>query len=458
MRVKGFHRTALLAAAPLLALTACQPRDISKQADTTSLTYETPVNGELTTRSPMNLNDGSRYEVVPLRLTPGETTRIALEGALRGRLAVFQDNQLLAASRPMCCGGDPGSAYVVVRTNSDSDYRLGVSGADGNSFGPFRVTASALDARNGGAMAPGETVTGWLNDITANAAIGHVYDVNVTQAGPYEFTLRSDEFDAHLSLTGEALSVENDDGADGSNARLSVLLEPGSYQLKANAVGGPATGLYTLSSATLRLPAGTALQNGGELAPDTSVAGMLGQDALEYGLQLGERRRVVISMQSRQLDSYLTLEGNGVMMENDDGGRNRDARIDTVLEPGTYRIGARAMGGATGMFTLSTQTLDIPGPNGGDIAIGHTGDALLATGGRDVYRLKAERAGHYVIYMGSDSFDALLNIQGNGIDETNDDGGKNYDARLQLELSPGVYTVTATSADGEGGVYRLSVE
>lgn len=469
MRGNRFHRAALLAAVPLLALTACQPDGAQDKAASAPLTRETPFSGELTTRSPMNLNDGSRYEVVPVRLAAGQTTRIALEGSLKGTLAVFQDGRLLAASRPLaasqpqCCnasaGAGAGSAYVVVHSDVDGDYQLGVSGVNGNSFGPFRVIASALDARNGGALASPETVTGWLNGVnTGSATSANVYDVTVAQAGPYEFTLRSTEFDAHLALSGGVISMQNDDGAGGSDARLTVFLEPGSYQLKAGALEGQGAGMYTLSSTTPSAPPGVQLQNGGTLALDTTVAGMLVQDAIPYEIQLQERRLVVVSMQSEQLDSHLSLQGNGVRLENDDGGDNRDARIDAVLDPGTYRIMARAVDDGTGMFTLSTQTLDAPAVGGGDIAVGHAGESFLTSGGRDVYRLTVERAGRYVIHMGSSQFDALLNVQGNGIEQTDDDGGNNYDARLELDLAPGVYTVSATAADNGGGTYRLTVQ
>ena len=459
MRGNRFHRPTLLVALPLLALTACQPEGAQDKAAPASLTRETPVSGELTTSSPMNLNDGSRYAEVPVRLAAGQTTRLALEGALQGRLTLFQKDQLLAASRPLCCTTGNGSTYVVVHSEADGDYRLGISGMDSNSYGPFRVTASALDARNGGALATTETVAGWLNGLSAgNQSGGNLYDVTVTQAGPYEFTLRSTEFDAHLALTGRAFAVENDDGAGDTDARLTVFLEPGSYQLKASAVEGQGTGMYTLSSATPSAPAGATFQNGGTLALDSTVAGMLMKNAMVYEIQLGERRRLVVSMQSEQVDSHLSLQGNGIRLENDDSEGSRDARIDAALDPGTYRIVARAVDESTGMFTLSTQTLDSPLAGGGDITVGHAGEALLTNGGRDVYRLAVARAGRYVIYLGSNQFDALLHIEGNGIEQADDDGGNNYDSRLELDLAAGVYTVTVAAVDEQGGPYRLAVQ
>src|SRR5690606_13139722 len=169
-------------------------------------------------------------------------------------------------------------------------------------------------------------------------------------------------------------------------------------------------------------------------------------------------RRVVVSMQSEQLDSHLSLQGNGVRLENDDSEGSRDARIDAALDPGTYRIMARAVDESTGLFTLSTETLDAPPAGGGDITVGHAGEALLMNGGRDVYRLTVARPGRYVIYLGSNQFDALLHIEGNGIEQADDDGGNNYDSRLELNLAAGVYTVTAAAVDDQGGPYRLTVQ
>lgn len=459
MRGNGIQKTTLLAAVSLLALAACQQDGAKedKAAQPAPLTRETPFSGEITTSSPMNLNDGSRYAQVPMRLAAGQATRIALDGALQARLTVFQDGRLLATNRPLCCNaGAGGPSYVVVQSDVEGDYLLGVSGLDNKSFGPFRLTASALEARNGGALGAAETVTGWLNGVTTD---GNTYDVIVDQAGPYEFTLRSTEFDAHLKLTGTTLTAENDDGVGTTDSRLTVYLEPGRYQLQANAVESPASGLYTLTSDKPRLPAGASFQNEGALALDTTVAGMLMQETATYEIRLEERRRVVVTMRSGQLDSHLSLQGSGVRAENDDDGGSRDARIDVALDPGTYRIVARAVDEGTGMFMLSTQTSDAPPAGGGDISVGHVAEALLSPAGRDVYRLTVPRAGRHVIYMGSNAFDSLLHIEGNGIEEMDDDGGNNYDARLDLDLSPGVYTVTATAASGgSGGPYRLTVQ
>src|SRR5690606_6006947 len=102
MRGKSFHNTMLLTALPLLALTACQPGSEQEPA-ATPLTLDSPVEGEITTGSRLNLNDGSRYEIVPLQLPPNQTARIALDGALQGQLAVFQDGKLVASSQAGCC-------------------------------------------------------------------------------------------------------------------------------------------------------------------------------------------------------------------------------------------------------------------------------------------------------------------------------------------------------------------
>lgn len=338
----------------LLALTACEPGPVQTTEAPPLLSNAAPFNGELTTSSPINVNDGSRYEWVSVALPAGEVTRIEMGGPLQGRLALFQDGRMLAVSQPVCCNPEArsGRPYVLARGEEGAQYQLGVSGLNSNSFGPYSLRASTSDIRDGGPLGAGDTLKGWLNGVSGTAEYGHVYDVKVSQAAGYEFTLRSSDFDAFLTLTGAGQEWSNDDGAGGADARLTVFLEPGDYKVKATALGGRDSGMYTLSS--------------------------------------------VVS--------------------------------------------------------------DVPLSDGGEIRAGHAADIFLRSGTKDNYRLVVEQARRYVIDLESDHFDALLMIKGPDLETGDDDGGNNFNARLELDLEPGIYDLTAMAVNEGGGSYRLTVQ
>ena len=356
MLVKEQLKKLLLAIVPVVALTACQPNGAQQTATSAKLGLDTPVKGELTSASPMNMNDGSRYQLVSMRLTAGQTARISLEGALPGRITVFQDGTLVSTSKPMCCDEDTSRklTYVIANSDVDTELLVGVNGLNADSFGPFTVRATASNVRTGGDLAINETVSGWLNgaQITDGTG-GHSYQFTVTEAAPYVFTLRSSEFDAFLTLNGEQIEMSDDDSAGNSDARLTAYLEPGSYTLKASTWATRASGMYSLTSA--------------------KAEAQIMQDS--------------------------------------------------------------------------------------EISVGHSGEAFLVGGSKDTYQLTVAQAGTYVFDLESDHFDAVLLVSGSGVEASDDDGGNNYNSRLELDLEPGVYNVTAGSmGESTGGVYRLSIQ
>ena len=96
---------------------------------------------------------------------------------------------------------------------------------------------------NDGPLALDETVTGWLETGTPNT-----YTLEVVSAGEYTLDLRSDEFDTVLEIDGRGLSLEDDDGGDGTNSRLSQRLAAGSYEVRVRSFGNDSTGSYTLTA------------------------------------------------------------------------------------------------------------------------------------------------------------------------------------------------------------------
>ncbi len=466
------QRTALTLSVLALSLAACQQPDTPQgPAKVPTVTAAEPARGELTTQSPVNINDGSRYAELAVDLKANTTVRISQEGALQGVLSLYRDGELLSVSGGNtafggvadCCGGAGDSrrpaTALVYSPKADGIYRLGVSGADASRYGPFRVSLQEVNVRNSGPVRVGESLEGALT--SAAPATGSPaptgYELLIEEAGLYDITLRSTFFDAFLNLSGNGVTLEDDDGGGGSDARLNAWLEPGTYQLRASALDSPASGLYTLAVARQELPAGTKLMNSGELPLDSTITAMYSGRDMPYTLRVPERQTVTIDMKSEALDSYLKLQGEGIEVSDDDGGGGSDARLEQVLEPGTYTVTASGYDNGSGLFTLATRVGPAPEPGGGDIAVGDTVEAALTSRTGDEYRLRIARAGRYTIDMRSERIDSLLRITGPGVDQEDDDGGGNYDARLVVQLTPGEYVIRARSLDEDNGPYTLSV-
>ena len=70
-----------------------------------------------------------------------------------------------------------------------------------------------------------------------------------------------------------------------------------------------------------------------------------------------------------------------------------------------------------------------------------------ANGKKDNYAFTVTEAGLYVFDLESCSFDSLLQLSGNGIDASDDDGGEGLNARINTWLEPGEYTLVADTAE-----------
>jgi hypothetical protein len=169
----------------------------------------------------------------------------------------------------------------------------------------------------------------------------------------------------------------------------------------------------------------------------------------------------IIEMKSEDIDSFIEVSGSGVEASDDDSGDNLDASIFHVLGPGRYTVSVSAIDEqGAGLYTLHTRLVDIASSNAQPaIEPGTVIERNIPAGQTDTIELQIKQAGNYTIDMVSTDFDAFLEIYGQGIDESNDDGYKSTShARLSLTLSPGKYQLRAKSFDSdEKGSYVLLV-
>ena len=189
-----------------------------------------------------------------------------------------------------------------------------------------------------------------------------------------------------------------------------------------------------------------------------------GSDASTYSFEIGEGGRVRIELASADADSFLYLmahDGSRIA-DNDDGAAGLDARIERVIEPGSYLVEATTVGGrgrGPADFSLSVTRLScdpidlgVLGP-GDDLTA--SGTWTLATCGSEIvaehpaynYTFALEQAARVRIDLVSETGDPVLSLASpvRGVIGANDDGGGAVNARIEQYLPAGPYVIEATT-------------
>lgn len=129
--------------------------------------------------------------------------------------------------------------------------------------GSFTLAAVPVAAQS--VIRPGDTVQGTLSQTDRVLDDDSFYDCfNLeARAGEHlEVTLRSNDFDAYLTVVRRADcpvgddAESDDDGAGGTDSRVRINTGPGRYSIRANSLQAAETGRYTLS--VERVAAGSA--------------------------------------------------------------------------------------------------------------------------------------------------------------------------------------------------------
>src|SRR5690606_30295219 len=194
--------------------------------------------------------------------------------------------------------------------------------------GSYQLVAGAIDSANEGvyslSIKPWELPEGV--DLTDGAqlqlgqeytgmALGkeQTYTLTVEQRGLLNVTMRSSEVDSVLELSGPGISVSDDDSGGGSDALLSTVVEPGSYQIKARSYTG-SEGMFTLQAELTEVQ-----MLDGRIAPGESRVGRLVAGAsATSALLIEEPGHYRITLRSSDFDALLTLEGQGEESQDDD--------------------------------------------------------------------------------------------------------------------------------------------
>ena len=222
-------------------------------------------------------------------------------------------------------------------------------------------------------IALGRVVRGTLTRDDSVGANGAYYDLWRLEIEDDSVGVRvhmtSAEVDPYLSVNamGENVGFDDDSGR-GLNADLRLMLGRGSYTIVASSYAGGETGAYELD---------VVVQDGGDVNMLSNLSGVTqvgeltatderregGQYYDEWILQAMAGERWTITMESSEVDSYLTVIRNGERMAvNDDGGGRRplDSRLEFVVPvSGRYIVRATTYGGSqTGAYRIGAEVED----------------------------------------------------------------------------------------------------
>lgn len=337
-----------LAIATLLSTAGCNRIGPPEPAGRVpALQFDKPVAGEITSRSGMNFNDGSHYQLYQITLDDKQRVGITLTGALSGAITVFNGGNVVAHSR---IGSEGNHAAVAFRADGGGVYQVAVNADGAGAFGPFRLRAEVLKPYDGKPISNAGSISDLLLDASQE------YTLQVDTAGLYTLNLGSDEFDTVLALKGNDQDVENDDGGDGTNSRINVPLQPGRYTLEVRGLGDEDSGAFTLDVQRSEMPADIVDRDGSALPQSGSVFAMLDADGRRrFLLSLEAPAEVQLDALSSQTDTVLRLVGGDIDIDDDDGGNGTNARLQQSLPAGHYTVDVSSLGEEAALVELRIQ-------------------------------------------------------------------------------------------------------
>lgn len=336
----GCAATAVLAGCQMMALgTDISSSVVDASAD--SLVLGEPQRGELTTQSPLNVKDGSRYQTYSLSLEAGSIIEVEVSGSFEGVLSLYDDeNTLLMVDSPLGFRAEEGGDYAVV-----------VSGDSADSYGPFRVSYRSVALNDTGELVTPGTINGWLQSEP------RTYTLTVDEPVAYRIDVASSDFDSVLALLGpNGYYKENDDGGTDRNASIGDMFEPGEYTLTVGSYGGE-SGLYAIEISILDIE----ISDTDTLTVGSEITGWMRSGSDSYSLTIEEEGEYQVDMQSTSFDSVVVIDGpDEFYCEDDDGGEDYNSRIVETMKPGTYQVHANSHEESRvdgGIYSLSVQRL-----------------------------------------------------------------------------------------------------
>ncbi|MFQ3790339.1 hypothetical protein [Halomonas sp. A29] len=276
--------------------------------------------------------------------------------------------------------------------------------------------------------------------------------IEIELSGPLQGSLAL--YDAEQQILATSANPAYYDAPAAASLRRRID-EDGDYMLVVSGHDLHSYGPFTLNSRHIELTTSDTLEM------PSRADGWLQGSGDTYTLTIEESGLFQFEMRSSDLDAYLVLEGpNGYRREDDDSAGNLDARIADFLEPGEYRLTARSSYGQdSGLYTLELAPHELASGetlrNSGELTFDEplhgwfSGETLS-------YEFTLDSPAAVTIDMLSSDFDSFLELSGNNVSYSDDDGGEGLNARLYASLDAGSYRVTARSHGGHGsGLFEL---
>ena len=155
------------------------------------------------------------------------------------------------------------------------DYTIAASSLNGGT-GSFKLKVGLapvdkdLVIRDGSALTIGQTVQGMVDSRGRRSFV-----LNLDSARHLQFDALADNFDSVLRINGPGIDAEDDDGGNGTNARLTLQMGPGRYTVTVSSFGSQ-QGVFELETTDLggdmAAPANSNRKDAADAAADAAAA------------------------------------------------------------------------------------------------------------------------------------------------------------------------------------------
>lgn len=258
-----------------------------------------------------------------------------------------------------------------------------------------------------------------------------------------------------LSVFHRDLLLSRSESDDSGNASLSLRAESsGTYLVAVSGADARAFGPFQLSVKPITA------YDGKPLTAGRRITDWLQGSDKTYMLEVDKPGMYTIDLQSSQFDTRLQLAGNGLSLEDDDGGSDLNARLVVPLQPGRYTLTAGGFSEASGAFYLGVAQDDLPeglvSTDGTTLPLDGMASGFLNTDETRSFILTLPDARRVQLDASSRELDTLLTVQGGDITLNDDDGGSGLNSRLTQVLDAGQYTVSVRSLNGRAGIFQLA--
>ena len=416
-----------------------------------------------------------------MRVTSGGNYVFTVERRGNSRLdpkvSVFRGSTLIGMNDD---GGEGLNSRLVVDLSAGR-YRVVVD-AVGSSQGAYTIRAQRQSGSSGGGSSSGSARTvrrGSIN--TGQSRSGslrsnevHEYSFRPSSSGTIVITANksgSSSLDPKVTLMRGSTQVGmDDDGGGDRNARLQVSVNGGtSYKVLVSGFG-TTSGSYRLN---IESQGGGGSSSSDENVNDrgsirvgqTRTGNLAGNEVHEYTFRSNSSQTVVITANkiSSTLDPKVALlrNGNQIAMD-DDGGGDRNSRLEQNVSRGTYTIRVSTFGSTSGRYRLRIEGAEDT-DYAGTLSFGSSQNGSLGQNEEHSYRFNVSSSGEVVITANKASGSSLdprltlLDSDGEQIG-FNDDGGGDRNALLTAELDRGTYTVVVSGFGTTSGRYILRAE